>query len=124
MMNVKIVERKSSKKDGFLWIIIGLLFLGGLGAYYYFRDVVWSLRVAGGLLLVCAMVAIALQTKVGQHVWKFIKEARTELRKVTWPTRSEVVQTTLIVILMVIIMSLILWGIDSILMWAVSWFTG
>lgn len=124
MMNVKTVESKGSKRDGLLWTIVGILLVGGIAAYYYFRDVTWSLRAAGGLLLVCIMIGIVLQTKVGQRIWKFIKEARTELRKVTWPTRPEVIQTTLIVVVMVIVVSLILWGIDSILMWAVSWLTG
>jgi preprotein translocase subunit SecE len=52
------------------------------------------------------------------------KEARIEIRKVVWPTRQETTQTTLIVVVMVILVGLILWAMDSTLSWSVSGIIG
>ena len=37
-----------------------------------------------------------------------------------WPTRQETVQTTMIVVVFVIVVALMLWGLDSLLGWLVS----
>lgn len=124
MISVKTMDQKSSKKDLLVWMLIAALVIGGIIAYYYFHEVAWALRAAAGLVLICVIVALALQTKQGKQLWQFAKEARVELRKVVWPTRQETVQTTLVVVAMVVVMALILWGVDSFLMWLVSWFTG
>jgi preprotein translocase subunit SecE len=47
-----------------------------------------------------------------------------EMRKVVWPTREETMQTTLVVAGMVIILALLLWGMDSLLVWLIGWLTG
>jgi preprotein translocase subunit SecE len=106
LMNVK--EQSNSKQDFLFWSIIALLIIGGIG---------W-------LVLVCALVPIVLQTSSGQRAWVFMREVRTELRKVVWPTRQETIQTTFIIIVLVVILGCILWGIDSILLWAVALLTG
>ncbi|MGV7927730.1 MAG: preprotein translocase subunit SecE [Spirochaetota bacterium] len=46
----------------------------------------------------------------------YVKEAREELKKVTWPDRDEVTSFTMVVIVSVIIVSLFLWFVDSALM--------
>ena len=124
MINTKnAVEQPTTKYDWLWWLVIFALVVGGIGAYYYYHDVNWALRAAVGLLLACVTIIVILQTAAGRNVWKFAKEARIELYKVVWPTRQETIQTTMVVVGMVILMALILWGIDSILMWLISWFT-
>ena len=59
-----------------------------------------------------------------QHLWRFLQETRGELRKVVWPTRRETVQTTLIVIVMALVSSLFLWGVDSMMLWIIKFLTG
>lgn len=44
--------------------------------------------------------------------WQFIKEAKTELLKVVWPTRSETVRVTIAVIILCVIMAIILGAAD------------
>jgi len=44
--------------------------------------------------------------------------------KVVWPTRQEASQVTFLVVGVVLLMVFVLWGVDSVLMWAVSWLTG
>ena len=53
-----------------------------------------------------------------------MREARTEVRKVVWPTRKETTQTTLIVIAMVGLVAVILWILDGLLAWLVKWLLG
>ena len=42
----------------------------------------------------------------------FLLEVRTELKKVTWPSRKEVYSTTLVVIATSIFFGFYLWGLD------------
>ena len=63
---------------------------------------------------------VAVKTEKGNTAWNLIKEARSEIRRVVWPTNNETTQTTLVVLVMVFIFSLILWGLDSLLSWLVS----
>ena len=43
---------------------------------------------------------------------EFLTEVRSELRKVTWPSRQEVRSTTLVVIATSIFFGFYLWGLD------------
>jgi preprotein translocase subunit SecE len=95
-----------------------------IGGFYYFDDQPQWIRVIALLAAVGLGVLIALQTAVGQAAWAFRRDAIIEVRKVVWPTRKETVQTTMIVLVVVIIMSLLLWGLDSLLAWAVRVLTG
>ena len=70
------------------------------------------------------MLLVISQTSKGLQLWSFIKGARIELRKVVWPTRQETIQTTLVVVAMVVVAALILWGIDTLFFWLVGWLTG
>jgi preprotein translocase subunit SecE len=42
----------------------------------------------------------------------FFVEVRSELKKVTWPSRKEVYQTTLVVIATSVLFGFYLWGLD------------
>jgi preprotein translocase subunit SecE len=57
-------------------------------------------------------------------LWQFAGDARTEVRKVVWPTRQETMQTTLVVIVMVLILGIILWLFDMMLMGILRFLTG
>ena len=67
---------------------------------------------------------IALKTAKGQAFFTLFKEAKNEIRKVVWPTRQETLQTTVIVVIAVLIVGLLLWGLDTLLGWVVSGFIG
>lgn len=123
-MNAKLQGSSNSKLDYLWWAIIALLLAAGIGANFYFSTQPVAIRLIGWLVLACILVLLAGQTRFGQKAWGFLQGARTELRKVTWPTRQETVQTTIIVVVMVTVVSLILWGLDSILLWAVATLTG
>ncbi|HSP14284.1 MAG TPA: preprotein translocase subunit SecE [Thermoanaerobaculia bacterium] len=50
----------------------------------------------------------------------FWRETTAEMKKVTWPTRSEVVGTTVVVLIATIIFALYLWGCDVIFFRAID----
>ena len=116
--------QQSGVLDRFKWILIFLLLIAGIVANYYFAQIPWAIRTAIGIILIAILCAIALWTSQGQRAWSFIMSARGELRKVVWPTRQETIQTTLVVIAMVVVTALFLWGIDSLFFWAISFVTG
>ena len=43
---------------------------------------------------------------------EFFRDTAGEMKKVTWPTRSEVVGTTVVVIVSTLVFALFLWGCD------------
>ena len=95
-----------------------------IGGFYYFDDQPHWLRVIALLVAVGISGLIALQTQVGKAAWDFRREAIIEVRKVVWPTRKETVQTTGVVLVVVIIMAFLLWLLDLFLAWAVRFLTG
>ncbi len=55
---------------------------------------------------------IAIQTERGRNTWTLIKESRSEIRRVVWPSNQETTQTTLVVLLLVLLFAFILWLLD------------
>lgn len=49
----------------------------------------------------------------------FLKQVRSEARKITWPTRQEVTVSTIGVFVMVFIAALFLYFSDQVIAWAV-----
>src|SRR5207245_10273305 len=43
---------------------------------------------------------------------QFVREVRAELRKVAWPTKTEVINSTIIVLVAVIVMTSLIFGMD------------
>ena len=101
-----------------------LVLATGIGAFYYFSEVSHLARVVALLATAGGAVAIGLQTALGRTVWGFLEDSRTEVRKVVWPTRKETLQTTAIVVGMVVIMAIFLWLLDVVLLWAARLLTG
>ena len=77
-------------------------------------------------MVVAVIIAlfVAASTSKGSQFLEFAKDSRTEVRKVVWPTRQETTQTTLIVMVATVLMSLLLWGLDGIIVRVVSFITG
>ena len=124
-MTVKMIEtEQKSSFDWLKWLVVFFLLIAGIIANYHYNSQPWPLRLLGWLFLLAIVITISLQTLQGKRALEFARESRMELRKVFWPTRQEVVQTTLVVAAMVIVLALVLWGVDSLLMWLIGWLTG
>lgn len=55
---------------------------------------------------------------------RLIRETTGELRKVTWPTRQEALSLTRVVIIVMIVMSALLGGLDWLFFRFFTWFLG
>ena len=122
-MNPK-AEASDSRFDMLKWLlVVVLVVVGVVGNQYYSAEPILY-RVLALLVIAAAAGFVALQTGKGKAFFVLAKEARAEIRKVVWPTRQETTQTTLIVVAVVLVMALLLWGLDSLLGWAVSLIVG
>ena len=99
--------------DVLKWIAAAVLLGGGLVGFYYFSEQSTLLRVIGLLLAIGASAVVSVQTEKGRAVWEFMRDSRTEVRKVVWPTRKETTTTTAIVMGVVFVVGLILWLLDT-----------
>jgi preprotein translocase subunit SecE len=123
-MMSKIETQQNLQFDWLKWLVILFLLVAGVVMNYYYSTYPWPLRLLGWLVLTIIVLGVASQTNQGKKAIEFAKEARIELRKVYWPTRQETMQMTLIVAVMVVVLALMLWGIDGVLMWLISWLMG
>lgn len=112
-MSSKAETGKPTIVNTLLLALAAALLLAGVGSYYYFQDLaITPVRVVG--LIVVAVVAsfIAAQSDSGGAFFRFLKEADIERRKVVWPTHQETLQTALMVIIVTILISIFLAGVD------------
>lgn len=113
-------ENKAGSLDWLKWLIVVSLLSGGIFGNWYYQDEMLLIRVIGLLAIAAAAILVALQTERGRAIWALLKESRTEVRRVVWPSNQETTQTTMVVLLLVFIFALILWGLDALLGWIVS----
>jgi len=103
---------QSSSADIAKWVVVTLLVVAAVVGNAYFGSEPFLYRVLGVLVLAIAAAVIAAQTGKGRAFIGLLKDARAEVRRVVWPTRQETAQTTGLVVLVVVIMSLLLWIIN------------
>jgi preprotein translocase subunit SecE len=118
------VQQQNSRLDSFKLAGSFAILVAAVGAFYWFSEQSMLVRVVGVLAAAGIAVTIALQTASGRNLWAFSQDVRSEVRKVVWPTRTETIQTTLVVLMMVIVMAIILWAFDALLLWGVKSLTG
>ncbi|MDQ7014753.1 MAG: preprotein translocase subunit SecE [Gammaproteobacteria bacterium] len=117
-------EVRESRGDGVKLFLAAALLVAGVAGFYYFSEESQLFRVLGLLAVLAAAVSVVYQTARGQGAWLFIQDARTEMHKVVWPTRQETVQTTLIVLVVVVLVAFFLWLLDMFLSWGYQLLTG
>ena len=109
-------KNTSSVRDRLVWVVVfGIVAVGVWGNSFYREDIAVFVRALALIGLAVLAGFLILQTERGRNLWILIRDARSELRRVIWPNRQETVQTTLIVLVMVMIFALILWMLDSLL---------
>jgi preprotein translocase subunit SecE len=117
-------ESTSNPLDMMKWLVIFALLAGLIAANHMYDEVSVLVRALVAVAVVVVAGFIAATTVKGSAFLTFAKESRMEVRKVIWPTRQETNQTTLIVMAATLIMSLILWGLDGIIVRLVGFITG
>ena len=115
-MKSKVQTEKPPIINTLLLALATLLLIAGVGAYYWFQDLaITPVRVVGLIVVAAVASFIAAQSDSGAAFFRFIKEADIERRKVVWPTHQETLQTSMMVIIVVILISLFLAGVDWLL---------
>lgn len=124
-MVLKVVEsQEETRLDWLKWLVTAVLLLATMVGNYYYSDISMLWRTGAWLIILAVAGFVASTTRKGRWVVEFFRDSRMELRKVVWPTREEVTQTTIFVGIMVIVLALFLWGMDGILVWLIGWLTG
>lgn len=114
------VETVRDPSNAIKWVAVVLLLIAATMVGRFLPDLALALR---GLIMVAlgiVALVLALLTQQGKAFLDLLKQAQVEVRKVVWPTKAETWQTTLIVLGVVLVMSLLLWGMDSLFGLAIS----
>jgi len=119
-MNAKVEQEGGNSAADIAKLTLAVLIIAaGVVGYYWYNDLAaWQrlLMLIGGFVL---GGAVGYFTRSGHALRDFFSESIFELRKVVWPTRQETVQTTLVIMLVVVILSILLGLIDLFLNWAI-----
>ena len=118
-MVTKTEQQVSSGFDTVKLLVSLVILVAGVIGFYYFKDEAQLLRVLGILTIVVIAFGIIATTQIGKRSLGFARDARVEVRKVVWPTRQETTQTTIAVLIMVLVVAIMLWLIDMFLGWGV-----
>lgn len=94
------------------WVVVTALVAVAVVGNAYFSGEAFLYRLLGVVAVSLLAVFVAAQTDKGRDFIGLLKDARAEVRRVVWPTKQETAQTTGVVVLVVLVMSLLLWLLD------------
>ena len=114
----------SSALEAVKWLLVVALVAAAVVGNSYFSDQPTLYRAIGVTVVALLAVFVALQTEQGKAFNQLRKDSMVELRKIVWPSRQETLQTTLIVLVFVVIVALMLFLLDWMLGGLMSWVIG
>jgi len=123
-MSAHTEAANTTRDTALLWLAVAIIAASITGFYWFEGQFNVLIRVVGMLAGGAVAILVALQSMPGKAAWSVVRESRTEVRKVVWPTRKETLQTTAIILIVVLILGVILWGVDSLLLLALELLTG
>ena len=121
--------------DALKLLVAVALIIFGVGEFYYFgsHPLVWGgethqISAAVRLLVLLAALGVAVVaarlTGIGTSSWRYLMSARAEVQRMVWPSRQQTIQTTIVVIVLVVIIGVGLWLIDMASAALLGGFTG
>lgn len=114
----------TSRHDALKWVLAFVLVAIAVVGNIYFDNQPLLYRLVGVVIVGGLGVFVGFTTAKGHELIELGRNAKKEILRVVWPTRQETVQTTVIVLVAVIVVGLVLWLIDTLLGWAVSGLIG
>ena len=117
-------SRGGSLITGLKWLVIVMIGAVIVAGNYYYADYSLFYRVVVALLLLAVAGLIFYTTEEGKRTVQLMIQARLEIGRVVWPTRPEMAQTFIAVMLMVALAMLILWALDSLFAWGAATILG
>jgi preprotein translocase subunit SecE len=118
------IENQKSPLDIVKWLLVAAVVAVAVVGNSIYSDESLLYRVIGVLVLAIVAVGLSLTTGQGKRFSEFVKAAWVEVRKVVWPTRAETRQTTIIVIVAVLIVALLLYLMDTLFSWLIKLLIG
>lgn len=109
----EVTNDKMSPLDIVKWVLVVVCAAAIVVGNTKYAEVATLYRVLAVLAVFLVAMGIAATTTHGAAVVQLMKDARVEMKKVVWPTGQETMQTTVIVVIAILIMALLLWAFDS-----------
>lgn len=115
----KVEHSKFNAQAIIMWSLVTIVTIFTIVAQKYL-DVSTPIKTMFWIVWLILALVLSYFTPQGRELLHFIKESKIELQKVVWPTRQETIQVTSIVMIMVALTSFILWGVGSLMIWAIA----
>jgi len=109
---VEVETSSSSSAEAIKWILAAVFIAVAVIGNAYYEEQHFFYRLVGVLVLSVVAALVASQTQKGKAFLALLQDARSEIKRVVWPTKQETTQTTLIVVVVVFIMAFLLWLLD------------
>ncbi|QCI24159.1 preprotein translocase subunit SecE [Buchnera aphidicola (Muscaphis stroyani)] len=115
-MNTNTNNQKKSKiLEKMKWIsLIILIFLYFIISQYCGKLKFFIHLIIMSFLVLCA-VRVAFSTEKGKNIYSYINASKMEIQKIIWPEYKETLYTTCAIIFVTILISILLWSLDSII---------
>lgn len=110
--SVQTVESSGSKAKIILAVIA---VIAGVVGFFVLSGQSTPVRASALVAGLVVAILLAWTSDTGRSLISFARDAKTEVKKVVWPTRKEAMQLTAVVFLFVLVMALFLWGTDKVL---------
>ncbi|MDA9175145.1 preprotein translocase subunit SecE [Gammaproteobacteria bacterium] len=109
--------KASNIADKIKWLLaMGIFSVAVIGNGYY-TEFAFLYRVLAVVALFLVALFILANTVFGKGAVKLMRESRTEMRRVVWPSRVETTQTFMVVFGSIVVLCLFFWALESLLSW-------
>ncbi|WP_420885333.1 preprotein translocase subunit SecE [Candidatus Riesia pediculicola] len=99
---------------------IALLLSFIIGVFIFWKTGNLSDTLAGSFLILFILITLFFRKKRRKKLFEFLEDVSLEMRKINWPSLQETLQTTFIILMIVIFSSFTFWMIDKILVYTIS----
>ena len=109
--------KASNIADKIKWLVSICIFSAAIVGNSYYTEVAFLYRVLSVVVLFIIATLVLANTVFGKGAVTLMRESRTEMRRVVWPTRMETTQTFMVVFGSIIVLCLFFWALESLLSW-------
>ena len=113
------VETVSNNADRLKLALAVLVIAAGIVGYSMLDSQPTVLRIGVFLLSVIVGGFIAWSSEPGKRSMSFARDSYNEIKRVTWPTRSETIRMTGIGFAFVVVVGAFLWIVDKVFQWVI-----
>jgi preprotein translocase subunit SecE len=57
-----------------------------------------------------------------EKITNYLKGVRSEVDRVSWPARNEVISLTVLILLLVVVLTVYIWGVDTVIQAVIRFF--